>query len=246
MFLPLQDDTPRLRPPVATSCLVLTSVLVFLYQLSLTPFESMQLMRAAGVVPWELRHLTDLVGHGHPRDLVPPPATIFTSLFIHGDPLHLVGNMWFLWVFGSRLEGYMGRLRYLAFYFTAGAVAAALQVAADPEATMPMIGASGAIAGVLGGYALRFPHARVRCLAFFVFFVTFVELPAALLLGVWFLAQFLSAGGGAPGVAWSAHIGGFLAGLALARLFAARRRRVVYHAAWCPPPLHSPSVRGNW
>src|SRR5947207_2230146 len=135
-------------------------------------------------------------------DLIPPPFTIFTSMFIHGDVLHLGGNLWFLWLFGSKVEGLVGARRFLVHYFTAGLAAALLQVIALPDNTMPMIGASGAIAGVLGAYALAFPRQPIRCLVFVVFFVTFVSLPSSLLLALWFLAQFVSAGGKTPGVAW--------------------------------------------
>src|SRR5438105_1353064 len=111
MFLPLCDDTPRLRPPVVTFVLAATCAIVYLLQLTMTPEQALRLARSAGVVPWEIAHLRDLIGAGHPADLVPPPLTVLTSLFIHGDVLHLVGNMWFLWVFGARLEGYMGHGR---------------------------------------------------------------------------------------------------------------------------------------
>ena len=217
MFLPLRDDTPQLRPPTATTVLVLTNVLVFLYELTLGPGQLLHLARQAGVVPWEIRHMQDLVDVVQPRDLVPPPLTIYTALFIHGDWMHLFGNVWVLWLFGAKLEGRWGTARFLALYAVAGTVAAALQVAAAPESQMPMIGASGAISGVLGAYAAVFPRARVRCLVFVLFFVTFVALPAPVLLGLWFLGQFASAGGTSPGIAWFAHIGGFLTGFVAAR-----------------------------
>lgn len=225
MFLPLRDDTPRLRLPFVTVALLLANAAVYLYSETLDPAGALRLARAAGVVPWEIAHLTDLVGHGHPTDVVPPPFTVLTAMFVHGDLLHLLGNLWFLWVFGSKLEGYLGSLRFAGFYLVAGIAAGLVQVAVAPQSTMPMIGASGAIAGVLGGYAARFPHARVRCLLFLVFVVSFLELPATLLLGLWFLAQFLSAGGHEPGVAWFAHIGGFVAGLGVVLVSSMRALR---------------------
>lgn len=237
MFLPLTDDTPRIRRPWVTLALIAACALVYVYQTMLGPEQGLRFARAAGAIPWEVSHLRDLISPSHPRNLVPPPFTIVTSLFLHGDVLHLLGNMWFLWVFGGKLEGYMRPGRFLLFYLLSGLTAAALQVVASPGSTMPMIGASGAIAGVLGAYAATFPRAQVRCLVFLLFFVTFLRLPASLLLGLWFLAQFLSAGGHTPGVAWFAHIGGFLTGLALARTFVRfpRRARVVYHL---PPWQH--------
>jgi membrane associated rhomboid family serine protease len=166
------------------------------------------------------------------EDLNQPPAflTIFTSMFMHGGWLHIVGNLLFLWIFGNNVEDSMGRPRYVIFYLLGGIAAALAQVAIDPNATVPLVGASGAIAAVLGGYALQYPHARVLTL-FFFFFIFFIEVPALLLLGLWIFTQFLPAVGqlatpdvgGGGGVAYWAHIGGFLFGLAAIKLFAHRR-----------------------
>lgn len=172
-----------------------------------------------------------------PLDDTPWWVTILTSMFLHGGILHIAGNMLFLWVFGNNVEDSMGRPRFLAFYLLAGIVAAYAQALLDPGATVPAIGASGAVAGVLGGYALLHPDARVLTLVFIVFFVTFVEIPALLLLGIWFLLQFLPAitqvtvpeVAGEQGIAYLAHVGGFLFGLAAIKLFAMRR-------AEAPPP----------
>jgi len=161
-----------------------------------------------------------------------PPAflTIFTSMFMHGGWLHIVFNMLFLWIFGNNIEDAMGRGRYVVFYLLGGVAAAATQVAVSPDSTVPLVGASGAIAAVLGGYALLYPHARVLTL-FFLFFIFILEIPAMVLLGLWILLQFLPAVGqlatpelgGGGGVAYFAHIGGFLFGLAAVHLFAQRR-----------------------
>ena len=166
------------------------------------------------------------------EDLNQPPAflTIFTSMFMHGGWLHIVGNLLFLWIFGNNVEDSMGRPRYVIFYLLGGVAAALAQVAIDPNATVPLVGASGAIAAVLGGYALQYPHARVLTL-FFFFFIFFIEVPALVLLGLWIFTQFLPAVGqlatpdvgGGGGVAYWAHIGGFLFGLATIKLFAHRR-----------------------
>lgn len=169
-----------------------------------------------------------------PLDAAPWWVTILTSMFLHGGILHIAGNMLFLWVFGNNVEDSMGRPRFLAFYLLAGIVAAYAQALLDPGATTPAIGASGAVAGVLGGYALLHPRARVLTLVFIVFFVTFVEIPALILLGIWFLLQFLPAitqvavpeVAGEGGIAYLAHVGGFVFGLAAIRLFAQRRREV--------------------
>jgi membrane associated rhomboid family serine protease len=166
------------------------------------------------------------------EDLNESPAflTIFTSMFMHGGWLHIIFNMIFLWIFGNNIEDSMGRLRYVAFYLLGGIAAAATQIAVSPDSTAPLVGASGAIAAVLGGYALLYPRARVLTL-FFAFFIFILEIPAMVLLGLWILLQFLPAVGqlaspevgGSGGVAYFAHIGGFLFGLAAIKLFAHRR-----------------------
>jgi len=159
-----------------------------------------------------------------------PPAflTVFTSMFMHGGWLHIIFNMLFLWIFGNNVENAMGRVKFLLFYLLAGVAALGAQVALSPDSTLPTLGASGAIAGVLGAYALLYPRARVLTLILIIFFVTLVEIPAWIMLGLWFLLQFLPAVGqvatpdvaGGGGVAYFAHVGGFIFGLALVRLFA--------------------------
>jgi membrane associated rhomboid family serine protease len=168
-----------------------------------------------------------------PLDSPPWWATVITSMFMHGGILHIAFNMLFLWVFGNNVEDSMGRGRFVLFYLLAGAAAAYAQALLDTNATVPAIGASGAVAGVLGGYLLLYPHARVLTLVFIIFFITLIEIPALIMLGIWFALQFLpaigqlatpdvSAGGG--GVAYFAHIGGFVFGLAAIKLFADRYR----------------------
>jgi len=167
-----------------------------------------------------------------PEDITQPPAylTIFTSMFMHGGWLHIIFNMLFLWVFGNNIEDSMGRVRYTLFYLLGGLAAAATQVVVSPDSQTPLVGASGAIAGVLGGYALLYPRARVLT-AVFVFFIFLVEIPALVLLGIWIFLQFLPAVGqlASPdvgsqgGVAYFAHLGGFAFGLLTIKLFAQRR-----------------------
>ncbi|HKG36571.1 MAG TPA: rhomboid family intramembrane serine protease [Solirubrobacterales bacterium] len=163
-----------------------------------------------------------------PLDEAPWWATVFLSMFMHGGLLHIAFNMLFLWIFGNNVEDSMGRARYLGFYLLAGIVAVYSQALIDPDSTVPTIGASGAVAGVLGGYLLLLPHARVLTLIFIIFFVTLVEIPAYVMLGIWFVLQFLPAVGQVAtpvqgGVAYLAHVGGFVFGLAAIRLFARRR-----------------------
>jgi membrane associated rhomboid family serine protease len=166
------------------------------------------------------------------------PSTILTilfAMFMHGSILHIAGNMLFLWIFGNNIEDSMSRWRFALFYLLGGIVATAAQVAVDPSSTTPTLGASGAIAAVLGGYALLYPRARVVTLVFIIIFVTVIELPALLVLGGWFLLQLVDASslattGGGGGVAYFAHIGGFLFGLLMIRLFA-NRANTDYHYA---------------
>jgi membrane associated rhomboid family serine protease len=161
----------------------------------------------------------------------PSWLTIFTSMFLHGGWLHIIFNMLFLWIFGNNVEDSMGRLRFVFFYLIGGVVAALAQVGVSPDSTAPTVGASGAIAAVLGGYALLYPRARVLTIVFIFFFFTFIEIPAMIMLGIWFVLQFLPAVGqlaspdvaGQGGVAYFAHVGGFLSGLALIHLFAKRK-----------------------
>lgn len=224
MFLPLSAEVPRPRFPWVTAGIIALCAAVFAWEQALGPMELPRFARRMGMVPWEIAHLRDLVDAAQPRDLLPPPLTIFTALFVHGDPVHLLGNAWFLWLFGSRLEGLLGRARFLGLFALAATVAAGIQIASLPSSRTPMIGASGAIAGVLGAFALRLPRAPVRGLLCVVFFVTWVRLPSTVVLGLWLLAQVAAAlaspQGTTAGVAWYAHIGGFVAGLLLARLLA--------------------------
>lgn len=226
-MIPLYDNLPTRRFPVMTVAIIALNVLVFIYELSLPSERALsRFFFQAGFVPFELTHLVDI----RPRDIVPPPLTIFTAMFIHGGWLHIGFNMLFLWIFGNNVEDAMGRLRFLVFYFVCGVIAAIAQTASAPGSTVPEIGASGAIAGVLGAYIVLFPRARVLALLPLLFFFPIVYVPAWLMIGLWFLLQLASGtlSLGAPasgGVAYFAHIGGFLAGVVLVPLFARRRRR---------------------
>ncbi|MDB4966705.1 MAG: uncharacterized protein JWN44_2394, partial [Myxococcales bacterium] len=180
------------------------------------------------VVPGALEGPMRLAVH----QLTPWPTTLLTSMFMHGSWLHLIGNMWFLWIFGDNVEDAMGPLKYLVFYLVCGFLAALSQVFTSIDSAMPMVGASGAIAGVLGAYLHLYPRARVRCLWVLFIIITFVYVPAWLILGLWFISQFFIPG---AGVAWMAHVGGFIAGFALVRLFVRRApppRRDHFPAMW--------------
>jgi membrane associated rhomboid family serine protease len=171
-------------------------------------------------------------GELEPINEAPAIMTLFTSMFMHGGWFHIIFNMLFLWIFGNNIEDSMGRLRFITFYVLGGLAAVFAQIAVDPDAAIPTVGASGAIAAVLGGYLLLYPRARILSVVFLFFFFTFIEIPALIMLGIWIVLQFLPAigqlatpeiGGEGGGVAYFAHIGGFLFGLALIHLFAHRK-----------------------
>jgi rhomboid family protein len=221
-MLPLSDDNPCSRAPVVVWTLVGACVLVFLWQSSLDPVADERAIFALGVVPAALFGYASL-----PPDaaMVPPWATVFTSMFLHGGWLHLGGNMLYLWIFGNNIEDSMTRPRFLLFYLLCGIAAALTQSFAAPHSEVPMVGASGAIAGVLGSYLLLHPRANVRVLVTVIYYIRVVNMPAMLVLGAWFILQLVS-GWATPtdqgGVAFWAHIGGFVAGMALTPLFKRR------------------------
>jgi len=222
-MIPFKDDVPTKSRPVVTVLFIVLNCLMFVFQLSLPDGASDPFVRAFGLVP--LRLSASLTGSADFTG-INPFLTIFSSMFMHGGWLHLGGNMLYLWIFGNNVEDSMGRFRLVVFYLLSGIAAAATQVLADPHSTVPMIGASGAVAGVLGAYMILHPFARVYTLIIIIFFIRVVPLPAIFVLGVWFLLQILN-GLGAPahaGVAWYAHIGGFVAGLILIRWFQKHRR----------------------
>jgi membrane associated rhomboid family serine protease len=207
---------------VVTWTLIAVNVVVFLYQwfgLGAGSDELRALVLRGGAIPYEIANWVDI----RPRNLLPLPGSIFTSMFLHGGWMHLIGNMWFLMIFGDNVEERLGSLRYLFFYLLVGVVGALAQVFSSPHATVPMIGASGAIAGVLGGYVMLFPRAQVVTFVGIPFLWHIRDVPAWIFLGIWFLGQFLIPTG--SGVAWMAHVGGFLGGLGAVRLLARPRPR---------------------
>ncbi len=221
MFIPLRDDVLTRQPPMVTAGIVGACVVVFLYQLTLGS-EGMEVFTLGyGMIP------AVLFGTGTLDSSIPtvsPWLTIFTSMFVHGGFLHIIGNMVYLWVFGHGVEEAMGRVRFAAFYLLCGTAAALTQAFIEPESTLPMVGASGAISGVLGAYLVLYPRARVVVL--FVYgLVTTLNLPAKALLIWWIVIQLVSiliSGKQEGGVAWFAHVGGFFAGMALVWLFRSR------------------------
>jgi membrane associated rhomboid family serine protease len=209
MFIPLRDDNPTSRFPLVTIALIAVNTAVFLAQATVPHGLELAALRF-GAVPYAITHFRALAGTAS----FPPLLTLLTSLFLHGSLLHLLGNMLYLWIFGNNIEDILGPVRFILFYLACGVTASLTHILFVPASRVPMIGASGAIAGVLGAYALVFPRARVKTFIFLIFYIDVVAVPAGLVLGVWFLLQFLSVDTGG-GVAWFAHIGGFLAGLLL-------------------------------
>ncbi len=214
-MIPIRDANPSHTVPLVNYALIGVNVAVFLVEFALGD-RANALLASLGVVP---ARVSDALGS---MTLDPHVAlSFFTSMFLHGGWMHLIGNMVFLHVFGDNIEDRFGRGKYLFFYLACGCAAAATQVAAAPESVVPMVGASGAIAGVLGAYVILHPRAKILTLIPVFFFLQFVELPAFLFLGIWFLMQIFSGvlslqiGGDAGGVAWWAHIGGFAAGALL-------------------------------
>jgi membrane associated rhomboid family serine protease len=212
------DDSGRRSFPVVTLLLIAINVVVFLFQQAHGARGFERLVQAYGTIPYEITHGQD-IGPPGPQ---PVYLTLLTSMFMHANWMHIGGNMLFLWIFGDNLEDVMGTLRYLAFYLICGFAASAAQILVSPDSQMPGIGASGAIAGVLGGYLLLFPQERIRTIGRFGIY----EVPAWMMLGIWILTQVLAGAGQwggkeVGGVAYAAHVGGFLAGLVLVKLFAA-------------------------
>jgi len=224
-MIPLRDENPIRVVPFVTWAVLAACVLAFLVQVSLGAPGFNRMIFGLGVIP------AVLFGHAYlPPEiaLVPPAATVVTSMFLHGGWLHLAGNMLYLWIFADNIEDRMGHLRFLVFYLACGVAAVFAQAIPAPQSVVPMIGASGAISGVLGAYLLLFPRARVLVLVPLGFVLQVIRLPAVWVLGLWFLVQLLSSLGapeGEGGVAFRAHLGGFVAGLLLAPLLLLGRAR---------------------
>ena len=205
MFFPYKDDNPRVLFPFVTYGIIGINILVFWAQFFV--YGNERLISTFAFVPYEFKLFT-----------------IFTSMFMHGGLMHIIGNMWFIYIFGDNVESILGHVRFLLFYLFCGIGAAVAQFLIQPDSTTPMVGASGAIAGVLGAYMIKFPKARVHVLAVIFIFITTIVVPAQLVLGLWFLMQ-LSGGLGSlgfdttGGIAWFAHIGGFIVGISTLRIF---------------------------
>jgi membrane associated rhomboid family serine protease len=225
MFFPYKDDNPTRTFPFVTIILIVANVFIFIYALAtMSNIEQYKaLVYSYGAIPSYMLSL-------EPVQPIHPSLTVLTSMFMHGGILHLAGNMLYLWIFGNNIEDVLGHFWFLTFYLLCGIVAAYTHAVTSPSSMMPMIGASGAVAGVLGAYLLLFPYARVHTLVFFIIFFQIIRLPAFIVIGFWIVIQFLngmvSKGAAANGgVAWFAHIGGFIFGAALIMLIFGLNRK---------------------
>jgi membrane associated rhomboid family serine protease len=213
-MIPLRDTQRSYSRPVVTIVLIVLNAMAFFYELSLDPWSLNHVILTYGLVPDRLHYVS-----------------LLTSMFLHGGWLHIIGNMWFLWIFGDNVEDVLGHGQYLLLYLVSGLAAAGTQIALSPNSTVPTIGASGAIAGVMGAYLIKFPHSRILTLVFIFFFITTVEIPAVFFLVYWFILQVFSGVGSVAtsnlsnqgGVAWFAHVGGFVAGIVLIKVLPARQ-----------------------
>jgi len=208
MFFPYKDDNPRILFPFVTYIIIGINSLVFIYQYLILPPESLgHIINTYALTP-----------------AAPSVITVFTSMFMHGGFMHIIFNMWFLWIFGDNIESVLGHKRYVLFYLLCGVGAALAQIQINTGSQIPMVGASGAIAGVLGAYLIRFPRATVHVLVILIIFITFIRVPAMVVIGIWFLSN-LTAGLGTLGIeetggtAWFAHLGGFVSGVVLNQVF---------------------------
>jgi membrane associated rhomboid family serine protease len=243
-MFPIQDSVPRRSVPVVTRALILINALVFFFELMLPRHGVEQIFYLFGIVPARLTHPDWAAYVGFPAHSY---WTLLTHQFLHGGWLHIIVNMWTLWIFGDNVEDRMGPLRFAIFYLTCGVLAGITQVLANPDSTLPSVGASGAIAGVLGAYLLLFPTARLIVMFPIFFFPFFFEVPAVLYLVLWFLIQLFSGAAALAGpqqvggIAFWAHIGGFVSGMLLCQLFLRRGRQLQpdeygLEWAWEPRP----------
>ncbi|MEA1939839.1 MAG: rhomboid family intramembrane serine protease [Candidatus Caldatribacteriota bacterium] len=219
-MFPIYDDVPTKRLPIITIAIIVINAIVYFYQISLGDGYS-AFIYCMGLIPYEISHNMEILKSG-PSLIY---SAIFSSMFIHGSFIHLAGNMLFLWIFGNNVEDYIGRVNFIIFYFICGIASALTQVLTDLNSTIPVIGASGAIAGILGAYLVLYPKAKVNTLIIFGFFIRIIKIPAVVVLSFWIIYQFLyglsslAERSGEGGTAWFAHIGGFIMGFLLIKIY---------------------------
>jgi membrane associated rhomboid family serine protease len=222
--IPFRDINPTERFAIVTFFLIVLNIVVFIYELTLGPAAGEHFIDSFALIP------KNLFSHGSlPSAAIPPAVTMITSMFLHASVIHILGNMLYLWIFGNNVEDAMGRLRFVIFYLLCGSIAAYAHALMNSSSLIPMVGASGAISGVLGAYLLLYPRARVLTLVVFVFYIRTIPVPAMAVLLFWFLLQFLNAltaSGSGGGIAWYSHVAGFIAGMLLIGFF--KRRDVAF------------------
>jgi membrane associated rhomboid family serine protease len=221
-MFPLRDTQPSYSRPLITVLIIILNVVVFLHEVSLDEYSRNYFIAHYGLIPARFHF-----------------SAILTSMFMHGGWMHIIGNMWFLWIFGDNVEDAFGHFKYLVFYLLCGIAAAFTQVLFSPGSRLPMVGASGAIAGVMGAYLIKFPRSRIVTLVFIFIFITTIEVPAGLMLAYWFIIQFFSGVGtigyshvSQGGTAFFAHIGGFITGMILVGVMGTRQIYVRRDASW--------------
>ena len=213
-MFPIRDTQPSYSKPVVTIFLIVINILIFLFEFSLDPYSQNAFIATYGLVPDNFHFVN-----------------VLTSMFLHGGWMHVLGNMWFLWIFGDNIEDILGHGKYLVFYLLCGIAAGMTQTLFSPDSRVPMVGASGAIAGVMGAYLIKFPHSQIRTLLFIVFFITTFDVPAWVMLIYWFGIQLLNGVGtvgnsaaSQGGTAFLAHVGGFVAGILLVNIMRPQQR----------------------
>jgi len=216
-MIPIKDINPSRSFPMVNLGIIMLNVAIFIYQyIILPPKLSLYFLLSLSCIPYEITHMVDL----SPPNLLPPPLTILSSMFLHAGIIHLLSNMLFLWIFGDNVEDKMGHIRYLVFYLLCGIGGTIAHIIFNISSKLPCIGASGAISGVMGAYMLFFPMARIRTLIILFIFIQMVDIPAFFMIGYWILIQLIfgisEIGTKGGGIAWFAHIGGFLTGLFIA------------------------------
>lgn len=227
-MFPLKDSVPSSTFPFVNWAIIFINIVVFYNMLHMTSPNEQEFIFEYGLVPKKLFVENSML------TLTDRYVPILTSMFMHGGFMHIIGNMYFLFIFGDNVEDKLGHIRYLLIYLLFGVAAAATQIIMFPDSVVPMVGASGAIAGVMGAYLVFYPRAKVKTLIVIIIFITIAEIPAFIFLLIWFLFQFLNGtGGGAySNVAWWAHIGGFLAGLGYAIYFLKKKKRALGHGVY--------------
>ena len=223
-FFPFADENPTTKKPILNWLIIFICTIIFFKYIFEHSYVKEQLFISFGMIPATLFGYSELSGQ---LKIIPAYLTVITSMFFHGGWMHLIGNMTYLYIFGDNVEEVLGKTKFLIFYFTTGSFAALTQAVLDPSSTIPMIGASGAIAGILGGYIVLFPKAKIKVFFWFIIFFKIFKIRAFIVLGGWILIQFLSFSGddfNTGGVAYGAHIGGFVSGAILINFFYTKKK----------------------